>query len=71
MNRSKRTLLAAGVTALVALAVGLAVIGVVTARDRNAAIEVARRLLEVNPGLVVAPAGRAAQAAPGVPCSWK
>jgi methanogenic corrinoid protein MtbC1 len=43
-----------------------AVIGVVTARDRNAAMEVARRLHEVRPGLVVALGGRAAQAAPGV-----
>lgn len=43
-----------------------AVIGVVTARDRNPAIEVARRLLEANPALVVALGGRAAQEAPGV-----
>lgn len=43
-----------------------AVIGVVTARDRNASIELARRLLEANPGLVVALGGRAAQAAPGI-----
>jgi methanogenic corrinoid protein MtbC1 len=43
-----------------------AVIGVVTARDRNAANEVAQRLLAANPGLVVAFGGRAAQAAPGV-----
>jgi DNA-binding transcriptional MerR regulator/methylmalonyl-CoA mutase cobalamin-binding subunit len=43
-----------------------AVIGVVTARDRNPAIEVARRLIDVNPRLVVAFGGRAAQEAPGV-----
>jgi methanogenic corrinoid protein MtbC1 len=43
-----------------------AVIGVVTARDRNPAIEVARRLLEANPALVVALGGRAAQDAPGI-----
>jgi MerR family transcriptional regulator, light-induced transcriptional regulator len=43
-----------------------AVIGVVTAKDRTAAMELARRLLEVRPDLVVAVGGRAAQAAPGV-----
>lgn len=43
-----------------------AVIGVVTARDRAAALDVARRLLDARPGLVVALGGRAAQAAPGV-----
>ena len=43
-----------------------AVIGVVTARDRNAAMAVARRLLEARPALIVAVGGRAAQAAPGV-----
>ena len=43
-----------------------AVIGVVTARDRTAAINVANRLLAANPGLVVALGGRAAQPAPGV-----
>ncbi|MBI2780637.1 MAG: MerR family transcriptional regulator [Chloroflexi bacterium] len=43
-----------------------AVIGVVTARDRHAAIEVAHHLLAANPGLVVALGGRAAQAAPGI-----
>ena len=43
-----------------------AVIGVITARDRNAANEVAQRLLAANPRLVVAFGGRAAQAAPGV-----
>ena len=43
-----------------------AVIGVVAVRDRHAAIEVARRLLEVRPKLVVALGGRAAQPAPGV-----
>lgn len=43
-----------------------AVIGVAAARDRNPAIEVARRLLEANPGLVVAVGGRAAQPVPGV-----
>jgi DNA-binding transcriptional MerR regulator/methylmalonyl-CoA mutase cobalamin-binding subunit len=43
-----------------------AVIGVVTARDRNAANEVAQRLLAGNARLVVALGGRAAQAAPGV-----
>jgi methanogenic corrinoid protein MtbC1 len=43
-----------------------AVIGVVTARDRNAAMDVARRLLEIRPDLVVALGGRAAQEAPGV-----
>lgn len=43
-----------------------AVIGVVTARDRSAALAVARRLLEARPGLVVALGGRAAQAAPGI-----
>lgn len=43
-----------------------AVIGVVTARDRNAANEVGQRLLAANPGLVVAFGGRAAQSAPGV-----
>ena len=35
-----------------------AVIGVVTARDRTAGIEVARRLLESRPSLVVALGGR-------------
>ncbi|MEO8273352.1 MAG: MerR family transcriptional regulator [Chloroflexota bacterium] len=44
-----------------------AVIGVVTARDRTAAIEVAGRLLEAHPGLVVALGGRAAQAAQAAP----
>jgi methanogenic corrinoid protein MtbC1 len=43
-----------------------AVIGVVTARDRNAAMQLARRLLEVRPDLVVAVGGRAAQPAPGI-----
>ena len=43
-----------------------AVIGVVTARDRHAALEVMRRLREVYPELVLAMGGRAAQAAPGV-----
>ena len=43
-----------------------AVIGVVTARDRKTAMELARRLLEARPDLVVAVGGRAAQAAPGV-----
>jgi methylmalonyl-CoA mutase cobalamin-binding subunit len=43
-----------------------AVIGVVTARDRNPALEVARRLLDANPGLVVAIGGRAAQEVPGI-----
>ena len=43
-----------------------AVIGVVTARDRNAALVLARRLLEVRPDLVVAMGGRAAQPAPGI-----
>ena len=43
-----------------------AVIGVVTARDRNAAMQLAHRLLEVRPDLVVALGGRAAQAAPGI-----
>ena len=43
-----------------------AVIGVVTARDRNAALEVARHLRDAYPDLVLATGGRAAQAAPGV-----
>jgi methylmalonyl-CoA mutase cobalamin-binding subunit len=43
-----------------------AVIGVVTARDRNAAFEVTRRLREAYPDLVLALGGRAAQAAPGI-----
>jgi DNA-binding transcriptional MerR regulator len=43
-----------------------AVIGVATARDRSAALEVAGRLLEANPRLVVAVGGRAAQPTPGV-----
>ena len=43
-----------------------AVIGVVTTRDRTAALELARRLRASDPNLVVALGGRAAQAAPGV-----
>ena len=43
-----------------------AVIGVVTARDRNAAADVIRQLVAANPGLVVAVGGRAAQAGAGV-----
>jgi methylmalonyl-CoA mutase cobalamin-binding subunit len=43
-----------------------AVIGVVTARDRNAGLEVARRLLAARPGLVVALGGRGARATPGL-----
>lgn len=38
-----------------------AVIGVVTTRERNAALEVARRLREAHPSLVVALGGRAAR----------
>lgn len=38
-----------------------AVIGIVTTRERNAAIEVARRLREARPSLVVALGGRAAR----------
>ena len=41
---------------------GAAVIGIVTTRERNAAIEVARRLREAHPSLVVALGGRAARA---------
>ena len=43
-----------------------AVIGVVTARDRIAAKQVAERLLESTTSLVVAFGGRAAVAAPGI-----
>jgi methylmalonyl-CoA mutase cobalamin-binding subunit len=43
-----------------------AVIGVVTARDRHAALAVAHRLLEARPTLIVALGGRAAQPAPGI-----
>lgn len=43
-----------------------AVIGVATARDRTAAVGLARRLLEARPELVVALGGRSAQPAPGV-----
>jgi methanogenic corrinoid protein MtbC1 len=43
-----------------------AVIGVVTARDRTAAIDLARRLRDVHPDLFLALGGRAAEASPGV-----
>lgn len=43
-----------------------AVIGVATSRDQDAAAEVARRLLETHPALVVALGGRVARAVPGV-----
>ena len=43
-----------------------AVIGVVTARDRTAALEVARLLRDAYPELILAIGGRAAQEAPGV-----
>lgn len=43
-----------------------AVIGVVSGRDRRAAIEVARALLAAHPGLVVAVGGRAAREEAGV-----
>ena len=43
-----------------------AVIGVVTARDRKAALAVAKGLRDANPGLVVAFGGAAAPADPGI-----
>ncbi len=49
-----------------AIGASAAVIGVATARDRSAAIEVAGRLIAAYPNLIVALGGRAAPVAPGI-----